>query len=56
MTQGVKSKYTVKNAGNTYKVVLAGPAEVDKSFKSLTYTLKASQQKSLKKFKTEDRD
>lgn len=45
-----------KDLRNTYKEVPAGLAKVDKSFKNLTHTLKASQEKSLRKFKTEDSD
>lgn len=35
-----------KDLGITYKEVPVGPSTADKSFKSLTYTLKASQEKS----------
>lgn len=45
-----------KDLGNTYKEVPAGPAKIDKCLKSLSYTLKASQEKSLRKFKTKDSD
>jgi hypothetical protein len=37
-------------------ILSAGQAVTDKSFKSLTHTFKASQEKSLRKFKTEDSD